>query len=251
MKIKLLTICGAVALLGVATQAGTVSFSTTAPTPGASDLYNLTAGANDSDNVSAGADAATYVAMDRDAAQGQTFTTGSFAGGYVLNGFWLQHVLYQTSQGNGTWWNVNTAGAQLTFRLIDPTADSILNSASYTITGTEPNNFGGNDGNANQVGTGTWMYFTFDSPITLNANTTYGLDLQTAASPNFYFEMAGDNLDVYSGGSAYSTTRAGATPTINTGDHVFDVSLTETPEPSALALIGLGGLVVLLRRRSA
>src|ERR1039457_4547055 len=140
-------------------------FSTVTPTPGANDIYNLTAGANDSDNVSGGNDAATYVAMDRDAAQGQTFTTGNNTGGYTLNGFWLQHALYQTSQGNGTWWNVNTAGAQLTFRLLDPTANSILDSASYTITGTEPNNFGQAPG-ANSLGTGTWMYFTFGSPIT-------------------------------------------------------------------------------------
>jgi hypothetical protein len=250
MKIKLLTICGAMALLGVAAQAGTVSFSTTAPTPGASDLYNLTAGANDSDNVSAGNDAATYVPMDRDVAQGQTFTTGGFAGGYILNGFWLQHVLYQVYQGNGTFWNVNTAGAQLTFRLLDPIGDTALASSSYTITGTEPNNFAGNVG-LNNVGTGTWMYFTFDSPITLSANTSYGLDLQTGTSPNFYFELAGDNTDVYAGGSAYSTTRAGTTPTMDTGDRVFDVSLTPVPEPSTLALIGFGGLALLLRRRSA
>lgn len=250
MKIKLLTICGAVALLGVAAQAQTVSFSTTAPTLGASDLYNLTAGANDSDNVNGGADSATYVAMDQNVAQGQTFTTGSDVGGYTLNGFWLQHALYQTFQGNGTFWNVNTAGAQLTFRLLDPVGDTILASSSYTITGTEPNNFGGNVG-INNVGTGTWMYFTFGSPITLSANTSYGLDVQAAASPNFYFETAGDNTDVYAGGSAYTTTRTGSTPTINTGDHVFDVSLTPVPEPSTLALIGLGGLAVLLRRRSA
>ena len=54
-------------------SAATLTFSTTAPTPGANDIYNLTGAANDGANVrdggtyadGAGNDAFTYVANDR------------------------------------------------------------------------------------------------------------------------------------------------------------------------------------------
>src|SRR3990172_2046482 len=46
-------------LASLSALAGTVSFSTSTPTPGAADLYNFTVGATDPDNVFAGADAGT------------------------------------------------------------------------------------------------------------------------------------------------------------------------------------------------
>jgi hypothetical protein len=261
MNTKLITIIGAGAMLVVmSVQAQTLTFSTTAPIPGGADQDNLTGAANAGLNVGSGAQGGdTYVALDQNAAQGEEFTTGGNAGGYTLNGFWLQHVLYtsvytSTGPGNGTFWNVNTPGAQLTYRLTLPIASGtpgfVLDSANYTITGTEPNNFG-TGGNGSSLGTGTWMYFTFGTPIILAANTQYGVDLTTATSPTLYFETAGNNANPYTGGDAYTTTRGGTAPTIYTGqDRVFDVSLSPVPEPSTFALCGLSGLAILLRRRS-
>jgi hypothetical protein len=86
------------------------------------------------------------------------------------------------------------------------------------------------------------------TPVALAANTQYGFDL-TSYGP--YFELAGMDANQYDGGSAYSTAAKGDlnTGTVYAGDRTFVVGLTAVPEPSTLALAGLGGLALLFRRR--
>jgi hypothetical protein len=82
------------------------------PVPGPCDIYNF-AGANmDMNNVYAATnapatngaanDSYTYVANDRPT-QGQTFTTGSSPGGYLLTDIWVRHVGYVDNTMDPKW----------------------------------------------------------------------------------------------------------------------------------------------------
>lgn len=247
-KLQLSLACLAcLALVVTSGHAQSLIYSPTQPGFGANDINNLSAGVDDAGNVNAGDDAATYLAHDRGAI-GQTFTTGNSAAGYNLSGVWMQHATY-----SNTWWDVTqSGGVQLVYRLTDPsaagTAGFVLDSETYNVTGAEANNMGtGFPG----VGSGTWVYFELSGPITLAPNTVYGFDVATgASSPNYFFETAGDNADVYAGGEAYTTVRGGnVMTTFSGGDHVFGVMLTAVPEPSTLALVGLGGLALMFYRK--
>jgi hypothetical protein len=92
-----------------------VSYSATAPEIGSDDVCFLGESTIDNKNVggfpgqiySGDNDHATFIARDR-RGLGQTFTTGSHPGGYLMKGFWLKNVRYteNLSGGNGTWWYV-------------------------------------------------------------------------------------------------------------------------------------------------
>ena len=236
--------------------AGSVSFSTSAPTPGASDVYSFTAGATDADNILAGDDAATYVAFDR-GAQGQTFLSPSGSPAYALAAVWLQWVNY-----DGTWVYV-PPGGQFQVRVTDPAqaggAGFVLHSELFPTTGTEPNTLPTTWGGAAVTGAGTWVQFVLGTPVVLNSNTTYAFDVSSPDSLGGFgvqpfFETAGTSSDPFPSGAAYSSGPNGSggdnTMTAQVGDRAFLLQLTGVPEPSALVLIGLGGLAFLLRRRS-
>jgi hypothetical protein len=94
-----------------------VSYSVTAPETGPDDVVFLEESTIDNKNVggfpeqiySGDNDYATYIASDR-GGLGQTFTTGSNPGGYLMKDFWLKNVSYtkNLSGGNGTWWYIGT-----------------------------------------------------------------------------------------------------------------------------------------------
>ncbi|HZI32806.1 MAG TPA: immunoglobulin domain-containing protein [Candidatus Binatia bacterium] len=215
--------------------AATLTFSTVPPVPGAKDIYNLSGASHDGANVSDGGtyadggdnDAFTYVAGDRPS-KGQTFTTGPDAGGYQVKAVWIRHCGY-TNNTDLTWYQMAT-GSMMTIRVTDPsqvnTAGFELDSETYTVTGSEANKLpGGVSNSAN--GTGVWMRFQLDNPVTLQPNTTYGFDV-TSLSDNLFFESFGTSNDVYSGGSAYQGSSNGATDdTLNplVGDRVFMVEM--------------------------
>jgi len=253
--------------LALASAQAQLTYSTTAPTPGAADQFSFNGAANAGVNVGSGLQGShTYVAMDNGAAaQGQIFTTGGNAGGYLLDGFWLQHVLYTsiynaTGPGNGTFWSTTGAGAVLTYRVssISGTTLTPLFTQTYTITGTELNTLGNTTGTIGvaNLGTGNYLDLTFSSPVSLAANTQYAIDLSETSqfsAANFYFETDGTDgttTSAYTGGSAYTAAGDGTAATIYSGtSRVFDANLVAVPEPTSIALCSLGGLALLFRRR--
>lgn len=211
-------------------SAGRVLFQAEAPVADPLDIAFLTDSTTDQQNVAGDLnvvnawsnDAATYVANDR-TNLGQTFTTGAAVGGYLMKGFWLKHVLFESTLTNGTWWDVDNAGAVLTFRVsqVSGTALTVQATDSYTITGTEPGNPGANPG-AEALGTGTWIYFEFSTPVALAGGTQYAIDVSVTAG-GLFMETAGVIDDQYTAGSAFTTASKGATDmgTVWAGDHTF------------------------------
>lgn len=237
--------------------AATLTFYTNAPTPTASDIYNLSGAVRDGLNVNDANgldgeqnDAFTYIARDR-VNQGQTFTTGSNPEGYLLKAIWIQHVGYTTNgqagnteaNYNGTWWDFSSGGT-FNIRVTDPAAAGssgfALRSESYSLTGSEANNPGVRpNGGTTDNGTGRWLRFALSSPVSLAANKTYGFDLISNGGVNRFFEWLGTtNGSAFTGGSAYNGSTAGQSGgpdnVLNTlsGDRVFLVELAAFTRPT-------------------
>ncbi len=236
----------------------TLTFQTNAPTPGVSDIYNFTGATRDGLNVNNGAafqdgssnDAFTYVARDR-ANQGQTFTAGGNAEGYLLKAIWVRHVGY-TANGvagnteaayNGTWWDFS-GGGTFAVRVTDPaaagTAGFALRTENCSLTGIEQDNPGARpNGGSTDNGTGRWLRFELSSPVALAATRTYGFDLICNGGVNRYFEWLGTtNGDALSGGSAYNGNTVGQSGGPDNafnplaGDRVFLVELAALTRPN-------------------
>jgi hypothetical protein len=221
-------------------SAQTLTFSPTAPVPGANDVFNLTGSGNDGGNVNNGTfqtdgaanDGFTYVANNRPS-MGQTFTMG--ANGGVVTAIWVRHVGY-SNEVPDTFWSF-AAGSAEAFRITNPsqvgTAGFAIDSESYTITGLEPNNPGGF--NFSTTGTGLWLRFSLTNTVTLQPNTVYGFDI-TGIGGDF-FETFGTSNNVYSGGTAYiGSTGGGLDDTTNLlqGDRAFLIEInggTFAPPP--------------------
>lgn len=240
----LLTLLCFASVLFVSSQAGAVvvSFSDTAPTPDADDVsFFITDPLTDVQNVYDSVvgipaadggenDYATYVALDR-AHMGQTFTTGS-VGGY-LNAIWLQHAGYTGSTGV-TWYNTAPGGI-FQVRVTDPTQAgtsgfALADEASFPLTGLESNSFAPDGATNSPDGTGNWAKFTFENPIQVGANTSYGFDVTGAVG--VFFETLGTSAGGYDGGEAYNgTTAAVADDILNplVGDRAFLIEIGDEP----------------------
>lgn len=223
-------------------HAATLTFSTAAPSGGSASIGNWTGAAFDADNVGgtgvnsngspnngAANDGSTYVAGNRPA-QGQTFTTGSNAGGYLLSAITVRMQGYTNNIASGS----NIGGYMLS------TTSSIFRVRVGEISGTTfiPTSIetaasggSGNPGSGAQAnGPGTYLTFTFNAPIVLKPNTTYGFDLGTTGD---YFEVLGirdgaSGGNPYAGGTGYSTGASGVASgsiTTQAGDRVFQVDL--------------------------
>ncbi len=226
----------ATVLLGSALSVSAATLVLTAdnPIPGANDVYNFAGADNDVENVNAGADQQTYVAYDRPT-QGQTFTTPTGSGTFLISDIWIRHCGYTNLISNGTWWNL-ASGAIYTIRVTDPSkmgqTGFALSSETYTATGTENAGVQWTGGN-NSLGDDMWLHFTLATPVSLAAGTKYGIDLTaTAAGGGNYFEWFGTtNSSALTGGEAYTGSAAhvpGTTVTTNAGDRVFLVQLGHT-----------------------
>lgn len=228
----------------------TLSLSSSSPLPEAYDLYNFAGASMDVNNVYLSGsqpatngpanDPYTYVANDR-TSQGQTFTTGSSEGGYLLTDIWVRHNGYtanttdpNTTGSNGTWWMLKNGGG-LALRITRPsqagTAGFALASETYTATGTE-----GWPATATSSlnGDGMWLHFILGTPLVLATNTTYGFDLTSVGNNNAFFEWLGNATNAFSSGSAYKGSTAGTpdnTLTALVGDRVFLVQLTPRAHP--------------------
>jgi DUF1680 family protein len=222
--------------------AATLTFSTTAPTPGPNDIYNFVGASHDGANVGSGSafadgpanDAFTYVAGDRPD-QGQTFITANNPGGCAISSVWLQHAGY-TANTALTYWEMNS-GVTLTIRVTDPakagTAGFVLCSETYTTTGNEGWSAGAH---SSDNGDGMWLRFAFSNPFTLAPGKTYGFDVSSPTVTAF-FEWLGTSNEVYAGGAAYNGGILGEQGgpdnacNILVGDRVFLVQLGPPPPP--------------------
>jgi len=226
---------GVLALLGSALpgSAATMELTTNEPTAGPDDVYYFN-GADD--KGAAWSDEYDYVATGRPT-QGQYFTTPSGSGTYLITDIWARHCGYaefDSTSGNGTWWNLGS-GAVDTIRVTDPaklnTPGFALSTETYTATGTEDAGADWTGGN-NTAGDDMWLHFTLQTPISLKAGTQYGFDLTgTVNGSGCYWEWLGNSTATFAGGQAYTgpgDNSVGDTETLDTGDRVFLVHLTQT-----------------------
>jgi regulation of enolase protein 1 (concanavalin A-like superfamily) len=252
---------GGLALLAAGqARAATLSFSSAAPSGGSASIASWTGATFDADNVGgtgvnsngspnngAANDGTTYAASDRPA-QGQTFTTGSNAGGYTLDTITVRMAGYTNntaSGGNNTFWNLASTSATFTVRV------GKLNGATFiplTIERASSGGSGNPGASSSANGPGTYLTFALAAPIILQPNTTYAFDVATTSTGN-YFEMLGirdgaSGGNPYTAGTAYTSGATGAgggTVTTLAGDRAFQVSLTPyTPgAPGAFVHPGL------------
>ena len=217
----------ALAILATSANAATMSSSPTEPDVGSLDIASY--GTPTGQDKWWPGDAGAYGNPGKTV--GQTFTTGS--NNVLLNGFTFQ--VRDATEPTKTY----------TIRV------GSVSGSTFTEIGSE---------SATQsFATATDDYWTWalDSPVLLSANTVYGVDVGLLSStsswstgiPYVYFTD-----DEYPGGSRFRSGTAGygvgdttMHPGYMSGDRVFHLDLV--PEPTTLALLGLGGLATLIRRR--
>jgi hypothetical protein len=217
------------------------AFSTNAPAAGSVIISNLT-GAYTSGTANAAlnsnVDDPRYVADDQPA-QGQTFKTGADTNGYKLLAVSLRQVTYDTFS--------LVPGINYTIRITRPLTTNTL-SVVATETAEVVDDYTDcatcnyptiASGNSKGAGTGRYITFTFDSPVALAANTTYGFDV-AGGDVRHYWETDGRDFtpggpgggsatNPYTNGNAYSSGLSNGhgdnTMTNRAGDRVFVVAL--------------------------
>src|SRR4051795_8935817 len=118
-------------------QAAVLSFSTSAPSIGANDVSNLVGTTSGAANVNPEGGTYSYVAHDN-VVQGQTFTTGSNPGGYILDSVTLQHVLY--SDPDVSYYDTTPANGFFNVRVTKPTSATALSVVLSETAATVPAN---------------------------------------------------------------------------------------------------------------
>lgn len=195
-------------------MAGTVSVSSSNPAVNGFDIANFGARTgSDKFWAEAGTEAGK--------AKGQTFRTRS-------EPTWLRSVAYKTSSGN-----MGTATKNYTVRVgkVTGTAFAVTHTETFTQSIT--------------WGSAQWMTFTFDSPVLLLGDTTYGVDVGMNSSTSTWqtgIPYLGTTDDDYTNGQLYNTGGSspgtgGTTVALSTAsDRLFHLNI-EAPSGTALAFI--------------
>lgn len=227
---KTLLVAGlAMGLTGIL-HGATISVSTSAPTPGADDISQLSSagytGANDNPPGTGN-----YYSDAYTNGVGEAFTTGSNAGGYEVNSLSLK--IGDIGDANGV---------PITLSIFALTSGTTYNTtALYSETFTAQS-FSDND----------WLTGNLTTPYALAANTSYGFTIK----PDVRYLQLAWTASAGPDGSSLAGFNAGtlALPT-SASSNAFDVGLTAvtTPEPSTWAMMlgGLGLLALVVRRRAA
>ena len=217
-KITTLILASSAAILGLS-SAATISISATAPTVDGDDI------ANDNGVQDAGGDQG-HVWSNRPH-QGQTFVTGSNVGGYQLNAVTMKNL-------NNTITNSPTHNV-----VVGSISGTTMTQLGSTETAVAPN-----------YAPLDYLTFTFDTPLTLSPNTTYGFMWGSAAQG--FVSVNNNDGSTFGGGTGISSGDNNVPDLANlidrNVDRVFHADITAVPEPSA-ALLGLAGLALALRRR--
>lgn len=205
-------------------RADTLSSSTSWPAIDDADIYQLAYASMFLDSV---APQVSEVWADKPV-QGQSFTTGSNPGGYLLNAITLA-----CNNGilDGRTFNVQVG----TFHDNGDETGSLVPIATYsTSTGSG-------------LGTG-FVTMTLSAPLALGANTHYGFDWSSTWSGGMIlwnsYQSGNDNP--YSGGGSYWSGANGVPDNNNlstrTYDRVFHLDLTAVslPEPTTLLMLATG-----------
>jgi hypothetical protein len=222
----------AMGLFAATANAGIITNSASAPTVTTGDIANLVAPTGNQNFWS-----------DR-AVVGNTFQTPSQGG-------WLHAVTFQLNEdANGPiqlWQDY-----RLRIGSVVPGAPDTINAVFEEVTRNDEFDDIPND---------TYVTYTLDAPLLLPANEAWAFDLALTRSGHGWqsgitnIRFSGDS---YAGGDYYSPGNLHQVTALtenninrNTGrDMIFHLDITEVPEPASMALFGLGGLMLLKRRRA-
>jgi len=208
---RFFVLMGVVGVLGIwgfsQAEGAIMSVSQTAPTVDGADIAQLVGGQD------LGGDQG-HIWSNRPV-QGQTFTTGSYPGGYTLKAVTLQNL------------NNTTTGTTFTIRVGE------VNGTTFTPIYIDT-------ANAVPIVPGDYITFTFDVPVKLAPNRLYGFDVG-AAGNGFVTSNTTNNM-AYLGGVAYSsgangvggttlTLHNGYPPSTVSGDRVFHLDMIEGQPP--------------------
>jgi len=183
-----------VAVCGLTAEAATVSLSTATPAVGAG-VENLTLSTSQSD-VTQVQYSGNYLAGDTGVAVGQTFTTGSNAGGYILSAI----SVHQIGSFNTFY---DYTGGTITAQVFQ-TGTSVGGGVQNIVPlSTETASVGGEDDGmtyANGIlgANAKWLTITLATPLTLLPNTQYGFQLAssgTTGNDGFFMELDGTNTN--------------------------------------------------------
>lgn len=210
------------ALSSISVLQAAITISSTAPSLDSADQGNLTWSTTGSDSYW----------TDRPN-PGQSFTTDSNSSGYTLNSF--------SFQLNST----RTASSTLSYNI---RVVSLSGTDSTTITNLTGETWNG------VHNSGDWITYTFDTPVSLAANTLYGVDIQHVSGGAWQDGITSlrRNGNTFAGGAKY--TRGDGDPAVisnSSNDLIFHVDMTAAliPEPSVALLSGLGVMLLLRRRK--
>ena len=232
MKSKFHILLPLVAIGGLALSAdAAISFTSTAPTTDGLDISNANASVND------GLDPI-VIDGDTNKGVGQSILMGGTAGN--LTAFTMKTRSSATNDYSGV------SGTQ-TYEVRIGTI--VGDHASFNVISTQTIT-----GSLAGLTNGDFITWTLDSAVTLSANTLYGVIVngmdnvpRLDLAKNTTYD---DGRVLYQNYNSWTTTPVLGSLGNNSGrDANFHMNITAVPEPSAVALLGLGGLALLRRRR--